>query len=596
MVYVSDDKGNIPRYYFNALPSQCVTVEAEFSLEANLHPYLHVWMYMTSNRDDIDGALSQGLFACGYVPLHQVVSGLNVPIVLTDIDGRQQAIMAIKVTPAIHLKPPSSLPLPIELSEDQQSLIDVFTDEWYRPSANIEIVMEKQGYTHLMTPMGELPLICFPLMTTMMDPSYWEQGPMELYLIWNHWMYMAIKRLGYNYKELMAQNPDPNADDLDQGVRPLLRVFCEMVTLVSHGHLFVDDRSRDRGGQVVLIEWWVNLALFPNAGLVGRDCEDATGFICQLVHVFQHLPLDKSDHAHDINLRFLLRLQTLIRRYTTVVTLGTQYVGGTGSNAYMPHAFVILMESTYVDQLRSKDNHTPSYLPSLLLDTVNYIDPIWDETEWASKAYERRSKNAMLEEQFIKRHEPFRRFLKPFVLSQRLNENEQYGDISHMITINHRGQGLHWIAKQPPSLARPSCRFKVGYRLEDMMLKKATYENVQEVFSLDREEIRAFHRTMKNLPWSRMIPLGYTLEDTQVHSQVLHAYTVKRQEAQRSYPERLCFLIRTLDYQGSRKDAIDRAFRQDYPDLQQLLTYEYHVTSEISFTEITVYRGVPKSI
>lgn len=600
MVYVSDNRGNIPRHYFNVIPNEPTSIEVQVMDHLKLHPYLHAELFLTSSRDDLDGAISQCLFAYGHIPLYTALfggAGGEREMILTDITPTIQATLYLTSTTNIYPlptpPPPGPLPPLLSLTPEQQSYIDVFSDVWYNEEANIEINLHKQGYTHFVTPIGNLPLICFPMMTTMIDPTYWEQPPEDLYLIWNHFLYIAIKRLGYNYKALVIHKGRQETEEVaEEEVHRLLKIMCEMFCLISHGHLFVDDRTRSQLDKIVPIDWWTNLSLYPNRGQIGRDCEDATGFVYQLVHIFLHLPLSESDHEQDPNLAFLLRSQGLLRQYTCFVTLGTQYVGP-DPDSYSPHAYITLHESTYVDQLRSGSNHTPSYLPSILLDTVNYIEPLWNEIEWAeSVEYQRRIRDSKLEEEFIDEHDSsFRRFLKPYVLSHRLNENQEYGDISHMLTINHRGHGLHWMMKQPPSLSQPRRKFKVGYRLEDLMLKKATYRNVQEVLVLTPLQIQGLHQALINLPWSQMIPFGYTLQDTKVHALSLEKYTqeLKKEKKKKKDQHQVSFLIRTIDYQGKRKQAIDHALHTSFPLAPKIWTYTYHVTSEISFTELTLF-------
>jgi hypothetical protein len=592
MVHVSDNRGNIPRHYFNVLVDEPTTIEVELLDHLDLHPYLHAELFLTTSRDDLDGATSQCLFAYGHTPLYPAIFNRGhsaTQITLTDITEVTQGTLYVSsISPPS--PPPPSDPLPplLQLTPKQQSYMDVFPSVWYSEEANIEINLQKQGYSHLVTPIGNVPLICFPMMTTMIDPTYWDQPPEELYLIWNHFLYMAIKRLGYNYRSLVNKKID--LED-EKEVNRTLKILCEMFCLISHGHLFVDDRTRASFDKIIPIDWWTNLSLYPNPGLIGRDCEDATGFVYQLVHIFLHLPLSDSDYDQDPNLAFLYRSQTLLRKYTCFVTLGTQYVGP-DPDSYAPHAYITLHESTYVDQLRNGSNHTPSYLPSILLDTVNYIEPLWIESEWTeSEEYQQRIRDSKLEEEFIEEYDSsLRRFLKPYVLSHRLNENQEYGDISHMLTINHKGHGLHWMMKQPPSIAQPSKKFKVGYPLEDLMLKKATHRNVQEVLLLTPQDIQALHQALINLPWSQMIPFGYTLHDTQVHAASLHTYTQQlKRERKGKGDHKVSFLIRTIDYQGRRKQEIDDALRSFFPLAPKIWAYAYHVTSEISFTELTLF-------
>lgn len=564
LVYMSDAHGNIPRYCFNITPSQPVSMYMDLQIKKGFAAYLHCWLFLTSSSDDPDQAVSQALCAFGHIPTRKAFDHRNTKskyIDLVDINEHSQGRLELKnqhrpTSQTINSTYIIDRPLLLEFNP---SWITRFQSQYYQP--NIEYLPRKQAYTHLKTPFGDLPLLCFPMMMTMVSESYWKQSNNDQ--IWIYFLHIAIYRLGYDYTYLIhhLEKEDDGADDDGEHTRMLLRILGEMLSLISHGHLFVDDRERISSTETILIDSWTNLGIYPNPGYIGCDCEDASGFVYQQIHILRHIQTKPNS--------LLSHIQLLLNQYTAFICLGTQYVGP-GDDDYFPHAFVILHESIYVDHLlNSNTHHEESLLPSLLLDTVNYIEPLFYEDEWTTSEYRSRLRISKQEESFIDEHPEMRRFLKPYILAGRLAENEQYGDISHMLTSHHRGQAMHWIVKQP-SLSKD---FKIGYGMENMMLKKATSKNIEMALTLNTDDCISLHTCLNEFPWATFlnpIPNKHMKEQ-------LAAAQMNYQNKKHTHPT---YLIRSRDYRQRKKE------------IQTLLSSPtaFHITlaPELEFTELTM--------
>lgn len=606
LIYVSDVHGNIPREYFNITPFTAIEHSIAFRhMEQGLAPFLHVWLFVTSSNDDTDHALSQSLCACGSISLRTIIRKNEHMVSLYDTEHNKQASLTIATqtwSPRL-LNSTYVVDRPLLLSFDM-NWITLFSERYYQPSM-VEYIPRKQAYTKLSTPLGDLPLLCFPMMMTMVSDEFWTQP--NNHVIWEYFLDISLLRLGLgrqsdifkstsssNNKEEKKHDEDDDEDDASQFQYhlTLLRVLGEMLCLISHGHLYVDDHIRTSPTQVRIIDSWTNLGVYPNPGLIGRDCEDASGFVYQLIHILRNITLQ----THTL----LYQIQYLLNQYTAFIALGTQYVGP-GDDDYFPHAFVILHESTYVDQLiattSSSSSHSSSFtLPSLLLDTVNYIESVWYEPEWETSEYRHRMKQSQEEEQLIDNNPKWRRFLKPYVLAHRLHDNEQYGDVSHLLTSHHRDQALHLILKQP-SLTK---QFKIGYSVPNLLLKQATANNIEVALALTQEQCISLHTCLAEFPWTTMLPPlspptimsdnlrqmdNYYHRLSLLHTNYTAWLSAKKRSRKRTLRQ-MAFTIRTIDY-IARKDEIRTLFTSLYPTCK-LYAYTCHLTSNIQFTELNV--------
>jgi hypothetical protein len=520
--------------------------------------YLHSWLYMNESHDDTDAALTETPLGSGYVSARELSSGQPLDVSLLDIDRGIQARLTVCAQLARSV---SDRPL-VRHAKYLRSLIQ-YTSRSY---TGLDYNADLQKFTSVSSHIGELPLVCFPVLSMMYTPT--TRRDSERFLI--HVLQLTCQLRGVSLGGLSKLDPVETYNFLG-----------EMVCWITRCLLYVADFTRGRSktsGAVVrqLTDEWSVLADFPHLGKAGFDCEDGSGLVLAIIHL---LKTSTTQYAP------LQVMQEAARQLTFFFTLGQLYDGETasGGDKYVAHAFVIGQDADYVDQAYFepsrpyKKRRQGQFLPSIAIESTNWTECAWSERYWASERSKQRVSVFKQADEFfnVSGDSKWKRMIKTMIPSHVIQKRQVYGDVAVMISTDHRG------GDEIIEALMVSEDGSVGINIADLLLMRHT-TGVRRAENRSPEERLSLSRlkeALVEMPIARLpdIPERWI---QQQHTQLAQSPPG---------PSGTCFrfTMRTADYQANQVEVED-LFTKFQPGSTSKHHEAIYVTPDASFTMFQV--------
>jgi len=344
-------------------PTEKLCFSLCFSTEPVPPDFVHFWLYRTSKDAHVHVPV-QVLVGCGYVDLVQMLKR-EVEVQLVDANDATQATLKVTFNREYN-------------AADIDTLLRILPStgadpHWMQPMFDrmIEYASELyarvrydslQYFVYTETPVGRLPLLCFPLLVTQVkvDAAAADHTLMQ---------YARVAALHLN----MSSDDIAGCDDTQ-----CAQVIGEICTLAFRALVYISDESRafnvpenkedEEEASGTLTDQWVRIGCFPDLGLAGYDCEDGAEFALEMFHVLKYGKFTSSA---------LRRIQRLARQYTPMLVVSKLTVG----NEAVPHAIAAALDTRYVRRLAEGASMEPTsasrMLPAMLFETTNYTESVW---------------------------------------------------------------------------------------------------------------------------------------------------------------------------------------------------------------------------
>lgn len=267
-------------------------------------------------------------------------------------------------------------------NEYAQSLIDETKTRYL--SGRFQYNRQRQAFIYVMTPVGPMPIVCFPLLATMSTTLTDDTNRFLLRM----WM-IAMKL---------------NAND----------VIGEMLTMLTKCMVYTSDRTRTVGNTTLFNESWDRCLQFPNRALAGYDCEDAAQMVQEICYPLRSSTLLPTP---------LIPIRNILSKCTVFTVEGDMMV-----DEWTPHCYVHIADSDYIDYLLGKKEKKSEYLPSMVIEGTD-----WNESIWTTESL------LMPSVSIPNRLLPL---IKVWDSNQKVQQSKRYGLIAQMQTADHRGRML----------------------------------------------------------------------------------------------------------------------------------------------------------
>lgn len=403
------------------------------STEPTLPLYLHTWLFASCK--DSDSLVNQTLLATGRILVRNLLENTAPASVnLVDIEQSKQADLIISCTnPNSLLKNNPEFAAELDVNEQRQKLLDKVSAGYNSSKVSFQ---KDQKFVYMDSHVGRIPLICFPILAT--EILVEEKRAGELL---EHFRQIGMNILGLN------KNVDLNSLELE--VR--LELVGEMLTLLSRCMLYEPDYVRTGPEQIRNVDQWVTLNNFPKLSEAGFDCEDAAKQMLELFTLFKHTKLDGFPQ--------LKQLQELLVKYTGFLCLGKLNL----DSGPTPHAYVVLLDSEYVDRLLKNkiEEKKQGWLPALALEGTNYTESVWSSRT--------KKDNSRLVESYKKLDSRIKTDKDSRIYRYKMPQSivysgKFYGPITALISGDYRGEAVHYLLG-----VEEKQNFVVGVNVEQLL-------------------------------------------------------------------------------------------------------------------------------
>lgn len=561
--------GQLEEQFYDALqysPQICAPLlrgtETPYSLSIRSKPkfptYLHLYVFVTNSNLDENHAPSEIHRGSGKIFIQTLLStSLHHTIQIYD-STNHNSIGHVTVT----LNSPRSggyfsfFSKASSQSGDIHSLIKQCKALYDNNSYSYDA--DKQVFYAITTPVGDLPLIAWPVLATQVGYVDYDA---QLFL--TRLAKIAFQLQGYgtsDYSILEKLSPDELSD-----------LLGEMLTLVSRTTLYVPDylRKASRGSQTTSTDQWSRPGTFPRPECVAVDCEDSSNHVQEILYVLQHVKLVEN---HDFLL--LSYMQHVANQYVSALTLGTLYEA---ENKYSGHAYVICLPKDYMATvIQAKLANTRQWeWHCLAIETTNHNQSIWSESYWQSNDSALRS-NYEEETAFMDSigSEKWERLLRYRTPAKIICDQTIYGEITQLHTTD--GLSLACVSHD---------RTKLGVKAKDLLLLKLDSTNFHIISQVNEHTKKQLG---ENLPPS--IFLRHPLDDSVSTDDIVVDIEPARkpppmfvieedeEELASTTSSKARFSMRTID------------FRNEHKELHALLKSKGK--KNIKYTDIPLYEGL----
>jgi hypothetical protein len=463
--------------YINLKPAKIAKTSFCVRVNPNIPYKLHSWLFV--NSKDSDGIFTQTLLATGEIKFQDLVSTNKTnSIQLKDIKLNKQATITIACTHSDHLndydfasmenQPNRDL---LTLGSTSHPLTTHYLNQIYEVYDTVKHE-HNQKFAYIDTHCGRIPLLAFPLLATQIRPT-----KLEANALLDRLFFYSCNHLGLN-KNAIIKLP----------LEMKMELICEMLTLIPRFLIYELDYIRTGKTTTKPVDQWTRLLAFPILGLAAYDCEDGAELILELIHVFKYTKLEPTEQE------VLFHLQTLLQSYTPFLTLGLLNEG----NGVTPHAYVILLDSNYVNHQILKNSTTTTeikYNPTCILESTNYTQSVWalNNNNTSDKFTENNNplpKNLQNEQKWQR----MVKFKMPATVVRREN---MYGTITALLTADHISPNSNLIAFHSLmcSSRSDSKQPSVGIEIQSLVSFSSDIE-ARTLMSLNENETNEFQNQL----------------------------------------------------------------------------------------------------
>lgn len=497
---------------------------------------LHLYVFVTNSSLDENHAASEIHRGSGQVFLQSLLMSSSSRTSVSIYDSTNKNLIGyiqLTVTTPIsnsasffHRWSPHMLPFPSIVDSLIKKCTNLYDSKLYKYEEG------KQVFYAITTPIGDLPLIAWPLLATQVG---YEDTEAQVFLT----------RLATLAFELSADGSARGSASLElMSEDELADMLGEMLTLVSRSTLYVPDYLRKiaRGNHsITTTDQWSRPGTFPRPECVAVDCEDSSYQVQEILYVLQHVKLNPE--TSDISL--LTCMQHVANQYVSALTLGTLYES---ENKYSGHAYVILLPRDYVEtvilgKLPNTEQNSWKW-HCLVLETTNHNQSLWNEKYWENTpltAYG--TTTAFMDSLPPGSSAKWERLLRYRTPAKVVCEQKIYGDITQL----HTTDGL--------SLACVSQGRRVlGVNAKDLLLLKldSSHFHIISDLSNDKEAKHQVLLACNDLPPSIFLkPITPT---TMVTPSPPRPMFVIEEEDTNDSSHLVTFSMRTIDYHNEKKE------------------------------------------
>lgn len=384
-----------------------VTIPFCMKIDPRAPKKLHFWLYCTEEHPQTKLRV-QLLMCWGTIDTEELVN-TSTPALCLLYDSEEHAPARVKVG----VSPNESLNrLTFQAEQLNQQ-------EWDRFIDRIDTTYNKfsydpyQYFAYTNTPAGKLPLICFPLLVTMLkvDSESAEQTMLNL---------MQIAKF----------HVPPNSKHYES------KVIGEMCTLITRSLVYTSDQIRpdnesDDGGEDTVTDQWVRLGCFPDLGLAGYDCEDGSECVMEVLHVLKYGNFKDSE---------LVKLQNVMKKYTPMLAVCKLR---TGQGQVVPHAAVIALDTRWVDTLVTKtelSSNDIDLLPVMMIESTYYTESVWSSSTLNKEGVRRYTKEQSIFE-FLSNDDIWKLVIKCKTPAHVTYALDMYPSVTALLTADYHDPG-----------------------------------------------------------------------------------------------------------------------------------------------------------
>ncbi len=321
--------------------------EQEFGFELclrrtpTLPDHICVWLFV-SQLDD-DELQTQIVLGCGSTRLTSLANETNVIQLVDSGDQSTQARLDLFVDDLILDNKHCLLDLlkhPVARERQILSNLLPLAQEYID-----EVKNYYKNYTHnneaffckVVSPMGDLPLLSWTLLTTQI---YARNSEAQSYF--SHLLDISLDRLGLTLSDCVPKKPF------------LSDILAEMVLWQERAKVYSYDTSRTSEHQHIGSDQWTRLGCMPDQRIATGDCEDFAESMLETLYQFKRTQFSPQCTE-------LLAVQDHLKHYTSCLTIG-QLKSDSG---YVGHAYVTLLDQRWLrDLVKFDKSRKPKFFES----------------------------------------------------------------------------------------------------------------------------------------------------------------------------------------------------------------------------------------
>jgi hypothetical protein len=524
--------------------------------------FIHFWLYVIDSASDEDGATIECSLASNSLPLSKLLamqSQQSMEVQLLDINHHTQATLHVGVSGRIprDVQWRKRIPANPVLQPHSDFLTDI-VKATARQYQGLTCNNDLQHFDTISTHVGEVPIVCFPMLATLFAEPQRRDG--ERFLI-------HILQMGCQIRDLPLTELN-RLSSVDMG-NLLGEICCWLPRCLLYVSDFTRSKASDGSIKKLLTDEWSILLDFPHLGLAGFDCEDGTCFELTVLYLLKTV---------DTQYEPLQIMQRFARRYTTFFTLAQLYDG-----AYVAHALIILLDSRYVDTAfldlpprspRGNTGKSQPYLPSLAIESTNWTESVWESTSyWKSDLCKRRIQtfhraDKLFDAAPAKQQDKWKRMIKCCIPSTIIHKRKVYGDIAMMTCVDHHGDQVI------QALMLSQDQTAVGINFTELMLLQRPRQICRRILWTNKsDDLQRLKQSLCEMPIAQLpdIPKEWIKRQHQFLSS---------SASSRSSNLPLKYTMRTEDYEKNREE-VDDLFRSFGNQLSQTVI---QITPQASFT------------
>jgi len=330
-----------------------------FVCKPKLPYYLHIYVFITDKEERVQ--LHKG---SSRVEWKEIVNKKGAEIDIKDNSNIKIGTISLLDIqfPEIwsYLLTPETVNPSIQAVKEATKISDKINRTVYQ-SGTYKFDPELQVFYSFFTPAldDSTPIITWPILATQKRST----EHISQYYFLKNLCHISFVLLGYQLTDLSKLSVVDEAE-----------LFGETVTLILHTGTYIGDTV---GKAKTPTDQWSRPSTWPKLDIAGTDCEDTSNLIQELIHSFQIVPNYNHDPIYEV-------VQQTSQRYCNLLVLGT--LKNTDTQQYEGHAYVTCIDQNYIDEVvRGKMERSAPFFPTLVIETTNYSQTVWNEEYWKNR-------------------------------------------------------------------------------------------------------------------------------------------------------------------------------------------------------------------